>query len=345
MKKFGQYVLLAAITGFIASPVLAVEKVAEEPGISGFFMLGAGALSVESNTLATAVDGNVDLGDDTIGDLDDDADSESGVIPLVNLSLTYTFENRATELFFGNSLEDFLRFDFSTTLGVRHQTENLGIFEVASLSTPIATEVWEDPYLTDASREETDRTSDGFRLHWGSILDSHFDLRVSSREIDIDKERSGDSLVAAGDITASEQELLDRNGDVNVASIIYNRRIDEGRFLIVTGNSIDYDLDGDAMSQDGFTMQLTYGTRLDSRKRLVTNFELGSFDFDKRNPVFDEKNSRDVASLTMTLFLEDPFGFKDWISNTGFVYGQSDHDIDFYDTQVAMINFGMLRRF
>jgi hypothetical protein len=294
--KLSQYVLLAATAGFIASPVLAVQKVAEEPGVSGFFLLGVGALSVETNTLATTFGGSVDVGDDTIGDLDDDADSESGVMPLVNLSVTYTFENKATELFFGNSLEDFLQFDFSTTLGVRHQTDKLGIFEVASLSTPLATEVWEDPYLTDASRDETDRTSDGFRLQWGAILGSNFDVSVSSREVDIDDERSGDSLVAAGDITASEQELLDRNGDITVASIIYNRRIDEGGFLIVTGNSIDYDLDGDAMSNDGISMKLTYGTRLDPRKRLVTNFEIGSFDYDKRNPVFDEKDGKDVTS-------------------------------------------------
>jgi len=346
MMKFNQYVLLAATAGFIASPVLAVQKVAEEPGVSGFFLLGAGALSVESNTLATTFGGSVDVGDDTIGDLGDDADSESGLAPLVNLSVNYTFENRATEIFFGNSLEDFLQFDFSTTLGVRHQTENLGIFELASLSTPLATEVWEDPYLEDASRDETDRTSDGFRLQWGAILGSNFDVSVSSREVDIDKERSGDSLVGVpGGITASEQELLDRNGDITVASIVYNWRIDEGRFLVVSGNSVDHDLDGDAMSQDGFAMQFTYGTRLDSRKRLVTNFELGSYDYDKTNPVFDEKNSRDVTSLTMTLFLQDPFGFKGWIGNTGFVYGQSDHDIDFYDTTATMINFGMLRQF
>ena len=345
MKKFSQFVLLAATAGFVASPVSAVQKVAEEPGVSGFFLLGVGALSVESNTLATTFGGNIDVGDDTIGDLDDDADSESSLMPLANLSITYTFENKATELFFGNSLEDFLQFDYSTTIGVRHQTDKLGIFEVASLSTPLATEVWEDPYLTGDSRDETDRTSDGFRLQWGNIAGSNFDVRVSSREVDIDKERSGDSLVAAGDITASEQELLDRNGDITVASIVYNRKIDEGRFLVVTGNSVDHDLDGDAMSQDGFSMQLTYGTRLDSRKRLVTNFELGSFDYDKRNPVFHEKDSRDVTSLTMTLFVKDPLGFKGWVGNAGLVYGQSDHDIDFYDTTATMINFGMLRQF
>jgi len=343
--KFNQFVLLAVTASFIASPVSAVQKVAAEPGVSGFFLLGAGALSVESNTLATTFGGNVDVGGDTIGDLEDDADRESGIIPLASLSLNYTFDNKATEIFFGNSLEDFLQFDFSTTIGVRHQTAELGIFEVASLSTPIATEVWEDPYLTGASRDQTDRTSDGFRLQWGAILGSNFDVSVSSREVDIDNERSGDSLVAESRITASEQELLDRNGDIKVASIIYNQGLDSGGFMAVTGNSIEYDLDGDAMSYDGFSMQVSYGTRLDPRKLLVTNFEIGSFDYDKRNPIFDKKDSRDVTSLTMTLFLNDPFGFKGWIGNAGFVYGQLDNDIDFYDTTVTLINLGMLRRF
>ena len=132
---------------------------------------------------------------------------------------------------------------------------------------------------------------------------------------------------------------------VTQASIIYNWRIDDDRFLLVTASSVDNDLDGEAMSNDGYSLQLNYGTRLDPRKRLVTNIQFGSYDYDKRNPVFDEKNSRDAAGLTMTLFLQDPFGVKNWIGNFGFVYAQSDNDIDFYDSTATMVNFGMLRRF
>ena len=87
------------------------------------------------------------------------------------------------------------------------------------------------------------------------------------------------------------------------------------------------------------------GARLDERKRLVSNFGLGTYDFDKRNPIYDEKNSRDTASITMTLFVANAFGFKGWTSSTGFAYAQSACDIDFYDTNVAIVNFGMLHRF
>ena len=40
-----------------------------------------------------------------------------------------------------------------------------------------------------------------------------------------------------------------------------------------------------------------------------------------------------------------PAAFKGWTSSTGIAYGQSDYDIDFYDSSVTMVTFGMLRQF
>lgn len=334
---------LTTLIGCVALPALAAKQVAEEPGISGFFTLGLGAIDSESNMLATTF--GADLGDDTIDDPTQDPDSESSAIPLVGLSVTYTFENKATELFFGSSLEDFLRFDFSTAIGVRHQVGDVGIFEVSALATLIATEVWEDPYLAGSARDETDRTATGARLEWGSILGSGFDVRVSSREVDIDDERSGDALVAATTITAAEQELLDRNGDIIVASVVYNWKIEEGRIFSVSVNSIEHDLDGEAMSYDGTSVQLAYAARLNDRSRMVANVLFGSFDYDEENPIVDETNEKDLTGLTFTYFLSDPFGFKGWVGNAGFVYSEEDSDIDFYDSNATMVSVGVLRRF
>ncbi|TNF91680.1 MAG: DUF2860 family protein [Gammaproteobacteria bacterium] len=333
------------LAGCIAMPAFAATPVQQEPGVSGFFQLGVGVVSAETNMIATTFGGMAEIGDDTIDDPTDSPDSETAGIPIVALSVAYTFENKATELFFGSSLEDFLQFDFATVLGLRHQVDDVGIFEVAAVGTPLATEVWEDPYVVGAKRDETDRTTNGIRLQWGAILGSGFDVRVTSREVDIDKERSGDALVANATITAAEQKLLDRNGDINVIGVVYNWNIAEGRILSVGVNSVEHDLDGDAMSYDGASVQATYATALDDRNRLVSNVFVGSYEFDKTNPIYDEKDEMDQVGLTVTYFRKDAFGFKDWSGNIAVVYADSDHDIDFYDTTAAMVSVGMLRRF
>ena len=343
MMNFNRFALPVIAASFIALPASAAQPLAEEPGVSGFFQLGVGVVNVESNLLATAV--GADLGDDTIDNLTDDADSEVSALPIASLSVTYTFDNKSTEIFFGSSIEDFVRFDFATRFGIRQGAGKAGIFELSAVATPLATEVWEDPYATGVSRDETDRTSDGFRLEWGSILESGFDLQVSSREIEIDDERSGDALVADSTITAGEQALLDRNGDVDVVKVIYNWQIEQGRILSIGIRSFDYDLDGEAMTYDGSGLELTYFGQLNARQNIVINLSYATFEHDEVNPIYDEKDEGSTAGFSATFFSADAFGFKGWIGNIGFAYGESNHDIDFYDSTAALVSVGFLRRF
>ena len=341
--KFNRYTLSVMFASFIALPASAVQPLAEEPGISGFFQLGAGMVNVESNLLAKAI--GADLGDDTIDNLTDEADSEVSAIPIASLSVTYTFENKSTEIFFGSSIEDFVRFDFASRFGLRQGVGKVGIFELSAVATPLATEVWEDPYDTGVSRDETDRTSDGFRFEWGAIFASGFDLQLSSREIDIDDERSGDALVAASTITTGEQALLDRNGDLDVVKIVYNWQIEKGRILSIGLRSFDFDLDGEAMANDGSGLELTYFEKLNTRQTIVINLAYATFEHDEENPIYDETDEGSTAGFSATFFSDDAFGFKGWTGSIGFAYGKSDHDIDFYDSEAALLSVGFLRRF
>ena len=182
-------------------------------------------MSSETYQLAAAHDANnvaIDSGNDTVDDLGDSPDSASTTIPAISLSLTYTFDNLDTEVFLGDSVEDFVRLDFATVAGVRHNVEGAGIFEIVAVQTPFATDVWADPYLLGEERDETEREVNGFRLQWGRMLQSGLDLRISRREASIDDESSGATLLAASLITPAEQRLLDRNGDVNSTRLTYN---------------------------------------------------------------------------------------------------------------------------
>jgi hypothetical protein len=64
---------------------------------------------------------------------------------------------------------------------------------------------------------------------------------------------------------------------------------------------------------------------------------------DPRQP--PDTNDKNLAALSLTLFLNDPFGAKNWVGNLTLAYAEEENSIDFYDTTVSMINLGMIRRF
>ena len=182
----------------------------------------------------------------------------------------------------------------------------VGIFDIAFLASPVATEIWKDPYAAGVKRDETDRSADGIRIEWGAIMGSGFDFRLSSRDSEIDDEESGAALL----LSASEQGLLDRNGEINSTSLIYNWDQGQGQLLSLLVNYLEHNLDGEAMSFDGYSVQLNNVTAFSADLRLATNIVLGRFDHDTENPVYGKTNDKDLAALSLTLFLSDPFGAK-----------------------------------
>ena len=149
--------LLVLSVGIWATTAYAIEPIPEESGFSGFLNLGAVYLDVESNTIA----GNdlVDVGKERIDSVFDSPDSESDVIPAINGEIAYTFASTRTQAYFGNSLEDYLRFDFSTLLGVRQELPDSSIVAASFVFSGIPTEVWEDPYVANRDRDEIGRGS------------------------------------------------------------------------------------------------------------------------------------------------------------------------------------------
>ena len=121
--------MLAILTSGLQLSVSAATAISEEPGFSGFFNLGVTSASAKSNLIA-------DFGDD---DIEDSPGSESSTSITPGLSLTYPFDSLSSEVYLGNSLEDFVRFDLSTVLGFRQQLDDIGIIDVGILTTPGAT--------------------------------------------------------------------------------------------------------------------------------------------------------------------------------------------------------------
>jgi hypothetical protein len=162
---------------------------------------------------------------------------------------------------------------------------------------------------------------------------------------DIKKQNNAAPQLAAQLPSANEQGSLDRNGEINSTSLIYNWDQGKGQLMSLLVTYLEHDLDGEAMSFDGYSLQFNNVTAFTPDLSLATNVVLDRFDHDAENPVYDKTNDKDLAALSLTLFLNDPFGAKNWVGNLAIVYAEEDNSIDFYDTTVSLINLGMIRRF
>lgn len=328
-------ILIMCSAGVFAA---AIDPIPEEGGFSGRVSVGASWMRVKSNMFSGTMFG--DLSSDRIGSLYDEPDSETNTTPLFGGELRYTFADTRTQVFLGSALIDRLRFDLSTALGVRKQWDETGIFEGAFLFSGIPTEVWEDPYITGAKREETDRTANGGRFSWSRIYNSNFHFSYSYREIEIDDELSG---VDFG-LSVADQALLNREGDHHQAELLYTYQLAENQWL---GPALKYDhygLDGDAMSNDMISLMLSH-TFATEQWRLVTNLLYGYADYDERNPIYQKTQDGHRYGASTTLLCPNFFNVENLTGIFGVAYLAENANIDFYDTEVITVTVSTMYTF
>jgi hypothetical protein len=335
-------IFLAFVLTVWGSTAFAIERIPKESGSSGFVNIGGAYLDVKSNMVA----GNslADISEDSISSILDSPDSESDVIPLFSFEFRWTFADTRTQIYVGNLLEDFLRFDMSTSAGVRQEMADSSIVGASFVFSTLPTEVWEDPYVAVANqpRRETDRSSQGLRLTWAKILATDFEMQYTWRKIDIDDELSGTGL----GLTPAQIALLDREGNHHKAELFYTWKFDGDKQYFVPGFEYHkFDLDGDAMANDRYGVQFTYGYNGDQFS-VVANAMYAAADYDSRNPIYNKEQEDDIYGGTLTGFWHRPFGTpEEWnlVASGGFYEVES--DIDFYDSEVSLFSLSVLYRF
>jgi hypothetical protein len=330
--------LVAVLTIFLlagANTALALDPISQQSGFSGFVQPGVGYLSIESNTVAKVL--SFELSDKRIDSLDDEPDSESTVIFSIPFKLAYTFASTRTEVFLGTDVGDLLSFDTAQQLGVKQGLGGLGVLQ-AGLLFSNNVRVWEDPFLTGQNRDDTGRLNAGGQVVWDKIFGSNFELEYSLRKVDIDNEKSGESLP----LTSAQRDRLDRNGVIHRAGLGYRFKFGQ-HILIPQANFFSEDLDGEAMANTGADLQLSYIYDGDPIT-LALNGYYGQAEFDKSNPVFGETRDDDRYGASATVYYKNPWGWSLFGSEpmrffvTG-AYFAVDSNIDFYN-QEAMLGMG-----
>lgn len=334
--------LTALLIGlFAALPTWALGPLPEAAGWSGFVSLGVGVGSLESNMIADVKVIDVDLGASSISDYGS-PDDESFTVPAAALNVSYLFRDKKTLFSIGNDLANFLQFDRSTIISIRHDTDRAGRFQLAlDSAAAIQTEVWEDPYLLDEDRKKTARDATGLRFTWDKIMGSQFELKALTRNIELDQESSGASL----DLSVAERGLLSREGDWTRVELGYLFTFGGGEHLIRPHvAALDRDLDGAAMSQDGFEVGVSY-VRNTPVYGWATVVNFSSLDGDAVNPLFGGVNDADGFGFASQIFFKKLFGASAWQPNLSVAMGELDSDLNFYDSEGWMVTVGLNRRF
>lgn len=336
MKK----TILALALSTCTTSALALDPMPQEAGFSGYLDVGAAGGTVDSNFLAKIV--GVDLSNDKIYSYKSPNETTI-IIPTFDFNVGYTFDNKKTRVSLGTAVESSIDFSANTALAVRHEFDALGSVELAGLlPSAFAVKVWEDPYFTGQDRSSTEKTSSGGRLTWDNMVGSNFELIGSYRKIDIDKERSGDSLDG---LTVAERQLLDREGDVIRVELGYMFNYSGGDLKVRPSVAyIDRDLDGDAMAQDGYELgiQLMYNA---GSYKWLNRAVYQDLDGDKDNPIFNQANGADVYVLASEVQVPEPFGWDKWKGTVGVSWGDNQADIKFNKSSVALFAATLGRSF
>lgn len=329
--------LFTALLSISAVGHSAIPNIPEGEGWGGWLVLGVGYTDIESNTVA----GNklVDVGKDTIGSINDSAQSDDTGHGAFSGQASYTFGDKY-QAFLGSSIIDRLTLDFTQQLGLRKQFDDGQKLSVGLLFGAIPSEVWEDPYQTETARSDTDRDSTGLRVEWDSILGTGGNITADFREIEIDNDLIGTNV---GDCDLTCQTDLKRDGD--------SVRI-EGGWLFKLGDNhmirpavrlSDYDADGDAQDRDTTTALITW-TYMAPAFTLAVSGALTDTSFDNPNPVYGIKQDADGFLVDATIFYDiSKNGLWQIFGNVA--YGESDSDIDFHDNEITTLTLGVYRAF
>jgi hypothetical protein len=311
----------------------------QESGFSGFVNGGAGLWRVENNMVKKI--GYFKIGDSNISSIDDKPKSEYSMTPILNFNLRYTFASTRTQIFLGNQLEDLLRLDTATLFGVRQELPDQSVIGISYVFSALVTEVYKDPYDTSGSRNGTDRNINGVRLSYDNILSTDLSFQYTYRNIDIDKERSGQAELGyrAG--------RLIRDGDQHDVEFLYKYALQDGGMTHTFIPSFKYsrfDLDGDAMSNNFFSFRLNY--RYDVEKFAISvNGYYGYADYDKSNPIYGKTREDDRYGFGVIGFYKRFLGVDGLALAANAIINRQDSNIDFYDSEIDLYFVSLLYTF
>ena len=258
--------------------------------------------------------------------------------------INYAFARSRTQLFFGIRLEDILRLDAPIGLGIRQELPDKSIIAASFLLTPTDLKFWADPYVENEDRIKTGLSFRGVRLRWGRILKTGLELTATYRRYQYDDEKSGNWLISQGRLNPNDKPSLSRDGEVLRLQALYRIEVKQQHRFEPALRYVDNRHDGEAIANNGVSFQLTY---LYLSPKILLDFNLG---FGQRkaqgvHPVYGTTLETDRLGGAVSIF----YPVKRYESSALSLvligeYFREDVNVDFFDTRIGMILFGIAWR-
>ena len=263
-----------------------------------------------------------------IDSLSGDADWYDSVTPLVLFRLQYTFAESGRSLYIGTPSK--FNGPPGLSLGFVQPLSSGGGLDISVFANPFS-EVWQDPYLTNTNRKETDKTEFGARMEYDKIAGSSFKLAYSFSREDVDEDEIGDRF-----------DDLERDGFIHSAEVEYAFALGTSLSLVPGFKLAIGDIDGEANAYTGyhFSLGLRKFTRL---YQFMLKGSVGWDDYDDRHPIFDKTRNDTIYSVFGMLTRSNLFGQDALFGTVMAGYQYRDANIGFLEAQTffggAMIGF------
>lgn len=318
-----------------------LKPLPKESGFNGFVLTGVNYTNFASNIVA----GNslTNISHDSSNGLYDNPSYESDISPVFTGELNYTFASVGTQIYLGNELEDVVKYDLSTQLGIRQSLSYGGVAKVAVLTSGrLPTYVYSDPFNTD-SATKTDRNTKGVRLGWDNIVNTGINVELTRKHIDVENDKSGELLFSEEAITAQEKALLSREGSLSSLKVGYLWVADKQHFFEPELIYDEINKDGEALSHHRYGASLSY-LYIRNKFMLVSQIVYTYSKYNEINPVWDLTSVGDASNFGVSIVgsYANPFGWDDISLMGSIAYANADSNINFYDADVVTMFAGVL---
>lgn len=280
---------------------------------------------------------NVDDDNSITQDLNNSGKETSKALLFPLARLDYTLDDLKTQFFVGNSRENVGKGEFQIEFGATHQFNDNSKLTLAYFpELPFIGETWKDPYLTGQVREKTEETAQGGRIELKNVAGSLFDVQYAFADSQIDSELSGTNLAYLSDLDRSQlhRDAFYQRLSVDVMVPFSANFILKPGILYTRANA-----KGDANSFDEYAIRVQMIYR--ENKHLITgSATYGRLEAEIDNPVFNQREKTDRASLFALYKYQKPFNLDNWsLLAIGFL-GETDSNISFYNKSGLGIGIG-----
>lgn len=306
------------------------------PGFSGKINPGVGFMS--SKSLDSVGDENK-----KIDSLDQAAESETEVVPMIFWNLQYVFDNQSTSIFAGSSSDSPAGGFSMLEAGVRQKLPD-GTVLTAAYIPDFWGEVWEDPFKLGSNRVKVDQDTQSFRIAAESILGSGFDIKYGYASIDIEDEQSGSYLLDQRLLTVGGLESLERSGDIQALELSYSLGFGHGGMIQPGLNYRLGDIDGEANAYNEYGASVSISHPI-GPFRFFGTLSAGLVEYDEHNPVFNDTREDTIYSAMVGAGIQQPFGWENIGFNLRAGYKAQESNIAYYDESAVMLGLGMSWRF